>query len=118
MTFSVKTIRSDSRYYLVEAELNDQSIVLSSNHVNQIIHYNFEKFFGRNEVTNLKIDVNEQGSNKFIISTDSQTAVALRTAILLPPPRSSNVRSLHVISESAYVQPLIHDSRLFFSPLI
>lgn len=118
MAFSVKTIRSDSRHYLIEAELNDPNIILSSSHVNTIIHINYEKFFGQKEAANLKMQINDQGSNKFIVSTDSQTAISLRSAILLPPPKTSNVRTLHVLSESSFVQPLIHDSRLYFTPLI
>lgn len=116
--FNVKTIRSDSRHYLIEAELNDPNILLSSSHVNHIIKSNFEKYFGTVEASNLKLQIDEQGSNKFIVSTNCQNAVALRAAILFPPPKFSNIRNLHVISESSFVQPLIHDSRLFFAPLI
>lgn len=118
MAFNVKTIHSDSRHYLINVEVNDQNILLSSNHVAQIIHYNYEKFFGKIEHDKLKIEINEQGSNKFIVSTSSETAISLRTAILLPPPSSSNIRNLHIISESSFIQPLIHDSRMFFPPLI
>ena len=118
MAFNVKTIHSSKRHYLIEAELNDPNILLSPTQVTQIIHYNYEKFFGQNEISKLEIQINEQGSNKFIISTGSETAISLRTAILFPPPSSSNVRNLHVISESSFIQPLIHNSRTFFSPLL
>ena len=118
MAFNIKTFKSDSRFYLIEVEPIDKNAIISSNQIEQLVKYNFQKFFGSEGIKNVKIEVNEFKNKQFIISTDEKNCVALRAAISLAIPNFSNISRINILSESSFLQPIVHDSRLFFSPLI
>ena len=117
MAFKVQTIRSQNRYYLIEVDLKDPHVLISGNQIKQIIRYNYEKLFGQAELATLALEINDQGPNTYILTTNCKDAISLRTALSLPTPASSNIRSIHVLSESSFIQPLFHNSRLYFQPL-
>ncbi|EAY04938.1 hypothetical protein TVAG_039900 [Trichomonas vaginalis G3] len=115
--FAPATIRSKHRYYLVRIEKTKDNAVVQKEDFVKAIAEMYQQLFGTYYLNLLPMDVYDQGNDRFIVDTTPEFAVTFRTALTLPSPHQS-IHKFEVISESSYLQPLIHDSRLFYPPLI
>lgn len=115
--FAPSIIHSKRRYYLVRIEKTKNSAVVHKEDFVQAFAEMYKQLFGSYYLEQLPLDVFEQGEDKYIVSTTTDFAVTFRTALTLPSPHQS-IHKFEVISESSNLQPLIHDSRLFYPPLI
>jgi hypothetical protein len=67
------------------------------------------------------LEVFLQGPTRAICSIQTELAVSLRCSLALPPirlPGTADVEGFHVLREASFMQPLFHDSRLDFPPLV
>ena len=117
MSINIRTFSPTKRYYLLEAEPCANETILSKKDVNDAIRKNLLKLFGSAEIDKIPIEVFERETNRFVVSTDASKSIALRSCLLLSPS-NSRIHNFRVISEASFLQSILHNSRLYFSPLL
>ena len=114
--FAPHTFSSSKRFYLVQAVPLEKDTMIKDKDVEQVISTLFQQIFGKLFLGKLNLEVNDIGTNNFIISVPKENSVPLRSALTIPIT-SGKIQNFEILSESSFMQPLMHDSRLFYQPL-
>jgi hypothetical protein len=118
--FGVRTIKSSRRFFLLEIR-QTEPVVLEEEKLRQSISAQFVRLFGEFPLSSMDLEVFVQSPSRAICSIQNELAVCLRCSLALPPiPLSGcpEIASLHVLCEASFLQPLLHNSRLDFPPLL
>ena len=114
--FAPETTHCTTRYYLVRVTPLKENEMITEKDVVVALSGGMKRLFGDFGRDKMMPAIHEVGECMYVVSIPNKDSTYLRATHTIPV-QSQKISRFDVVSESSFLQTLLHDSSLFFKPL-